>query len=60
MSQSLKLSLLGSAAFAFALSGCAAVGGSIPSASAPITQSEAEQGAKAHPQLLAEFGGAMT
>ena len=48
---------------AMALSGCAAAGlggGSIPSASAPITQAEAQQGAEYHPQFLAEFGGAMT
>lgn len=32
----------------------------IPSPSTPITQSEAQMGAEAHPQLLAEFGGAMT
>nr|WP_245806125.1 M48 family metalloprotease [Erythrobacter donghaensis] len=37
-----------------------APGGSIPSASTPITQTEAEMGAKYHPQFLAEFGGAMT
>ncbi len=41
------------------LAGCA-MGGPIPSASTPITQSEAQQGAQAHPQLLQEFGGAMT
>jgi len=35
-------------------------GGPIPSASTPITQSEAQQGAEFHPQLLAEFGGAMS
>nr|WP_284125178.1 M48 family metalloprotease [Parerythrobacter aestuarii] len=35
-------------------------GGSIPSASAPISQSEAQQGAENHPKLLAEFGGAMS
>ena len=51
-----------SAAFAtsafasLALAGCMP-GGEIPSASAPITQSEAKQGAEYHPQLLAEFGG---
>lgn len=37
------------------LAGC--MGGSIPDASAPITQQEAAQGAKFHPQLLEEFGG---
>lgn len=46
-------------ALSLALAGCMG-GGSIPSASAPITQSEAQMGAEAHPQLLAEFGGAMT
>ncbi|GMM93898.1 M48 family metalloprotease [Qipengyuania sp. MTN3-11] len=47
------------AAIALALTGCAATG-NIPSSSAPITQSEAQTGAEAHPQLLAEFGGAMS
>lgn len=42
-----------------ALAGCVA-GAPIPSASTPITQTEAQQGAKFHPQLLNEFGGAMT
>ncbi len=57
----LKFAKLASAgAMALALSGCLASGAPIPSASAPITQSEAQQGAEAHPQLLAEFGGAMT
>ena len=46
-------------ALALALSGCVGAG-NIPSASTPITQSEAQMGAEAHPQLLAEFGGAMT
>ncbi|MEP4785792.1 MAG: M48 family metalloprotease, partial [Erythrobacter sp.] len=46
------------APLALALSGC--IGGSIPSASTPITQSEAQVGAENHPKLLAEFGGAMT
>lgn len=41
------------------LTGCIG-GGPIPNASAPITQQEAQQGAEYHPQLLAEFGGAMT
>jgi len=31
-----------------------------PSASTPITQAEAQQGADLHPQLLAEFGGALS
>lgn len=46
------------AALSLALAGC--MGAPIPDASAPITQSEAQMGAEAHPQLLAEFGGAMT
>ena len=50
---------LGAAPLALALSGCMG-GGSIPSASTPITPSEAQQGAEYHPQLLAEFGGAMS
>ncbi|MEO0590617.1 MAG: M48 family metalloprotease [Pseudomonadota bacterium] len=50
---------VGTAPFALALSGCMG-GGSIPSASTPITASEAQQGAEYHPQLLAEFGGAMS
>ncbi|MBX7541789.1 M48 family metalloprotease [Qipengyuania sphaerica] len=41
------------------LAGCA-MGGPIPSADAPITQSEAQIGAEANPQILAEFGGAMS
>lgn len=48
-----------SAAASLALAGCMA-GGEIPDASAPITQSEAQQGAQYHPQLLAEFGGTYT
>ena len=44
------------ATLALALTGCA----TIPDSSAPISQGEAQQGAEAHPQLLAEFGGAMT
>ena len=53
-----KLALASTAALPLVLAGC--MGGDIPSASAPITQNEAQQGAEAHPQLLAEFGGAMT
>lgn len=49
------------ACMAVVLSGCAALpGGNIPGPSAPISQSESQQGADAHPQLLAEFGGAMS
>lgn len=43
-----------------ALAGCVGMGGPIPSASTPITQTEAQQGAEYHPQFLAEFGGAMS
>ncbi|MEE4538040.1 MAG: M48 family metalloprotease [Erythrobacter sp.] len=44
---------------ALTLSACA-MGGPIPSASTPITQNEAQQGAEYHPQLLSQFGGAMS
>jgi len=47
------------AASALALSLASCAGAPIPSASAPITQTEAQQGAEYHPQLLAQFGGAM-
>ena len=53
-----SLAAASTATLSLALAGC--MGGNIPSASAPITQSEAQQGAQAHPQLLQEFGGAMT
>ncbi|WP_394727164.1 M48 family metalloprotease [Altererythrobacter sp. GH1-8] len=46
------------APLALVLTGC--MGGEVPSASTPITESEAAQGAEYHPQLLAEFGGAMS
>ncbi len=49
----------GLAPMALALSGCMGAGGSIPSATTPITQTEAQQGAQYHPQFLAQFGGAM-
>ncbi|MCL9999306.1 MAG: M48 family metalloprotease [Erythrobacter sp.] len=35
-------------------------GAAIPTSATPITQAEAKQGAEYHPQLLAEFGGAMS
>lgn len=54
--KSLALATVGS--LALALTGC--MGGEIPSASTPITDQEAAQGAEYHPQLLAEFGGAMS
>lgn len=53
-----KYWIAGAAPLALALTGCMG-GGSIPSASAPITTTEAQQGAEYHPQLLAQFGGAM-
>jgi predicted Zn-dependent protease len=56
----LKPLVLSSAVLPLALAGCATAGGSIPASDAPISQSEAQQGAQLHPQLLAEFGGAMT
>ncbi|BDI60915.1 M48 family metalloprotease [Qipengyuania nanhaisediminis] len=46
-------------AAALIVGGCMG-GGSIPSASAPITTTEAQQGAEFHPKLLAQFGGEMT
>ncbi|MBX7495853.1 M48 family metalloprotease [Qipengyuania sp. 6B39] len=60
MSRTKSILAVTTATLSLALAGCAAVGGPIPDASAPITQSEAQMGAEAHPQLLAEFGGAMT
>ncbi|GMN01701.1 M48 family metalloprotease [Erythrobacter sp. MTPC3] len=56
-----KLAKIGCvSALALTITGCMGAGGSIPSASAPITQTEAQQGAEYHPQFLAQFGGAMT
>lgn len=54
-----SLVLATAAPLALALTGCTG-GAAIPSASTPITQAEAQQGAQMHPQLLAEFGGAMS
>ncbi len=51
--------ILALSAAPMALAGCMG-GGAIPSASTPITQTEAQQGAQYHPQLLNEFGGAMS
>lgn len=50
----------GAATLSLALGACMGPAGSIPPASAPITQDEARMGAEYHPQFLAEFGGAMT
>lgn len=44
-------------ALALGLASCATT--PIPSASTPITPTEAQQGAEYHPQLLSQFGGAM-
>lgn len=52
--------ILAAGAAPLALAGCMGAGASIPSASTPITPSEAQQGAQYHPQFLAEFGGAMS
>lgn len=41
-----------------ALAGC--VSGNIASTGTPLTQTEKQQGAQAHPQLVSEFGGAET
>jgi len=51
---------MGTASLALVLTGCMGGGGSIPSASTPITTTEAQQGAEYHPQLLSQFGGAMS
>lgn len=53
-----KLAFAGVAPLALALAGCMGAG-AIPSASTPITNNEAQQGAEYHPQLLSQFGGAM-
>lgn len=55
-----KVALGSTAALSLALTSCMGAGANIPSASTPITQAEARTGAEAHPQLLAEFGGAMS
>src|SRR3546814_5544910 len=54
-----SLALAASAPLALVLTSCVG-SGSVPSASTPITQAETQQGAELHPQLLAEFGGAMS
>ena len=54
-----SLALGSTAVLSLALASCTTMA-NIPSPSTPITQSEAQMGAEAHPQLLAEFGGAMT
>lgn len=59
MPRTKSLAISTTAVFSLALAGCA-MGGPIPDSNTPITQSEAKMGAEAHPQLLAEFGGAMS
>ena len=54
-----KVAMASTATLTLALTGCMG-GGAIPSASTPITTSEAQQGAEFHPQLLNQFGGAMS
>lgn len=56
----LTRSILVAGGAAVALAGCMTAGAQVPSASAPITQKEAQMGAQYHPQFLAEFGGAMS
>ena len=46
-------------AASLALTSCT-MGAPIASAGSPITATEAQQGAEANPQLIAEFGGAMS
>ncbi|MEO1047856.1 MAG: M48 family metalloprotease [Pseudomonadota bacterium] len=57
----LRKTLLASvtAPMALALGGCLGAGAPIPSATAPITPTEAQQGAQYHPQFLEQFGGGM-
>lgn len=58
MPNSKQIALFTTAIASLALTGCTTMGGgAIPGASAPITTTEAQQGAEAHPQFLAEFGG---
>lgn len=47
-------------AASLAIAGCLGAGAAAQTAATTITPAEAQQGAQAHPQLLAEFGGAMT
>lgn len=52
--------ILAAGAAPLALAGCMGAGAAVPSASTPITQQEAQMGAQYHPQLIAQFGGAMS
>ena len=58
MSRRKILAVASPIALAMGLSGCA-MGGAIPGANTPITQSEEQQGREYHSQILQEFGGAM-
>ena len=53
-----KTKLAGVASISLALTACATT--PIPGQTEAITQSEAQQGAQYHPQLVAEFGGEMS
>jgi predicted Zn-dependent protease len=53
-----KTAWLSAAVIPLSLASCTTIGGgAIPGASAPISATEAQQGAQAHPQLLEQFGG---
>ena len=52
--------LLATAAAAVLVTGCATTADAAPARSTAITAAEARSGAEQHPQLLQEFGGAMT
>lgn len=52
------VAFLSRTAMVLALAGC--VGGNVASTGTPLTQAERQQGSEAHPQLVAEFGGAET
>jgi len=52
--------LLAWSAASLAVAGCVGAGAAAQTATTRITPAEAQIGAKAHPQLLAEFGGAMS
>jgi len=58
MSRRKILAFASPVALALGLSGCA-MGGAIPGANTPITQSEEQQGREYHSEILQEFGGAM-
>lgn len=55
----LRMGLVATAAASLALTSCS-MGGPIASTGTPLTDTERKQGEQAHPQLVAEFGGAET